>query len=168
MKNQLKYSLLLFLLLSILICLFPPFIIKEDGFKIYDFVFNQEERIFIHDSYDYSVDTYDRELNSKDSIDALSIKYTTKVDTFYKYTTIPGIKPHKKRIFKSKYWDILDSYKQEIDKIVSHKIYTITKPYYLNSSRHLLLYQFLIHFVIAIIISFIFFLLYPNISKKQE
>jgi hypothetical protein len=168
MINQIKYSLLLFLFLSILICLFPPFTLK-DGTKFYDFIFNQEERIFTRGSYDYSVDTNDRELNSQDSIDALSIKYTTEVDTFYKYTPIPGVKPHKKKIFQSKYWDILDSnYKQEIDKIESHKIFTITKPYYLHSSRHLLLYQFIIHFIIAIIISFVFFLIYPNISKKQK
>src|ERR1035437_4172979 len=169
MKNQIKYSLLLFLFLSILICLFPPFTIK-DGTKIYDFVFNQEERIFIRGSYDYSFSTDDRELNAKDSIDALTIKAKTVVDTFFNYIPINGVKPHKMKLSSgkfSKYWDIFDpAYsKKEIDKIVPYKIYTVTKPYYLNSSRHLLLYQFIIHFIFAMIISFIFFLLYSNLFK---
>ena len=176
---------LLFLVLLILILLFPPYLV--DSKKDFDFIFNSEKKTLRQNiQYTYTVNSQERNLSVIDTIDAINIKTITHSDTIYNFIQLKPLPKIKSSIKASKnilefdltpiaeelaqereYRSNVEYFRKEIDTIKHYTITEITKPYYKTVKRSLLIFQFIIEIILSFIICYLLLLvIYFRNNKK--
>lgn len=163
----------------VLILLFPPYTIEKEDIKFFDFVFNSEKVIKqLDETYSYSFNSKDRNVTETDTINAIDLKVTAYTDTIFKYIELKKLPEDKKyshvgdffiRYTDEKLYQMYTEYIQkEIDYISNYTITNITKHYYAEGYRKVLVTQLIIEILIAIILSVLItaVLIFRN-SKKD-
>lgn len=164
MKNY-KLGLILFLLLTSIATLFPPFewyynlsTNKEKYFfKKYDFLFSNSIRLMPYQDYNYEEKVYQGEKLKADTSDAFEISIKTGIDTTY----VEDLS--KKDVVRvGKFEFIL--YGRKIDTIRPYKIFIMKKPYWYNLRRELIVSEIFLEYFFILSLS----LLIRILSLKRK